>query len=54
MPREGDTLRIPLKESEFIAGLLKVKPAADMPRPGAHPMERKPQRGRKPKGKVTK
>jgi hypothetical protein len=41
MPREGDTLRIPMKESELLAGLLKVKPTAEMPRPGANPTEPK-------------
>ena len=43
MPRPGDKIRIPLPEKQAIALLLKVKPTADMPRPGAHPS--------KPKGK---
>jgi hypothetical protein len=36
MPKPGDTIRIPLKENDALAGLLAVKPTADMPRPGAN------------------
>jgi hypothetical protein len=34
-------LRIPLKERDALAGLLAVKPTADMPRPGANPTQKK-------------
>jgi hypothetical protein len=49
MARPGETLHIPLKEKEAIAGLLKVKPTEEMPRPGANPTERKKRKGRKSK-----
>lgn len=32
MPREGNKIHIPLKTKDAIAGLMKVKPTADMPR----------------------
>jgi hypothetical protein len=48
MAKPGDTLNVPLAESEFLAGLMKVKPTAEMPRPGAHAVTPK-KRGRKPK-----
>jgi hypothetical protein len=35
MPKPGDSVRIPLPERDALAGLLKVKPTAGMPRPGA-------------------
>jgi hypothetical protein len=35
MPKPGDTIHIPLSEHDALAGLLKVKPTAGMPRPGA-------------------
>lgn len=35
VPRTGDNIRIPLSEDEALRALLKVKPTADMPRPGA-------------------
>lgn len=35
MPKPGDTIHIPLKEREALAGLLAVRPTKDMPRPGA-------------------
>lgn len=35
VPRPGDTIHIPLKTDEALRALLKVKPTADMPRPGA-------------------
>jgi hypothetical protein len=44
MPRPGDTIHIPLKESEALAALLKVKPTPDMPRPGANPTRKKPKK----------
>lgn len=43
MPKNGNKLRISLTEKQALDLLLKVKPTADMPRPGAHPG--------KPKGK---
>jgi len=44
--RPEHAIRIPLKTDEAIAGLLAVKPNAEMPRPGAQPTGQK-----KPKGK---
>ena len=35
MPKPGNTIHIPLKESDALRGLMKVKPTADMHRPGA-------------------
>jgi hypothetical protein len=32
--RPGDNIHIPLEESEALRLLLKIKPTADMPRPG--------------------
>lgn len=45
MAKPGDLIRIPLPEKQALSLLLKVKPTADMPRPGAHPG--KPKRKRK-------
>lgn len=50
MAHPGNTLKVPLSESDFVAGLLKVKPTAKMPKPGAQPMQRK---ARKVKRKKT-
>jgi hypothetical protein len=36
VPKPGDVIRIPLSERKALAGLLKVKPTADMPRPSTH------------------
>jgi hypothetical protein len=36
MPRTGDNVHIPLPESDALRLMLKVKPAAGMPRPGKH------------------
>jgi hypothetical protein len=36
MPRSGDNVHIPLEESEALRLLLKVKPTAEMPRPGTN------------------
>jgi hypothetical protein len=36
MPHPGDNVHIPLKESEALRLLLKVKPTVAMPRPGKH------------------
>jgi hypothetical protein len=54
MARPGETLHIPLPENEALAGLLKVKPREDMPRPGANPTTRKKRGSRKPKAKSAK
>src|ERR1700682_4497219 len=42
MLKPGDNIHIPLTERETLAGLLKVKPTADMPEP--HAMNAKPKR----------
>ena len=41
MARKGDPIHIPLKEEDAIRAFFKVKPIADMPRPGANPSTRK-------------
>jgi hypothetical protein len=41
MSKPGNTIHIPLKESEAVALLGRVKPTADMPRQGAHPTGKK-------------
>jgi hypothetical protein len=51
MAKPGDILRIPLQETEFLSGLMKVKPTSEMPRPGAHPTIQKTRKRRKPKAK---
>jgi hypothetical protein len=45
----GDSIRIPLSEQDALAGLLKVKPTANMPRPGANPTGKKKARKTKKK-----
>ena len=54
MPKQGDTIHIPLSEARAVALLGRVKPTADMPRPGAHPTKAKrkarAKRGRKARG----
>ena len=35
MPKPGDSIHIPLLEGEAVALLGRVKPTAEMPRPGA-------------------
>ena len=45
VPKPGDNVHIPLSEREALAGLLKVKPTTDMPRPSTH----KPAKKRKAK-----
>jgi hypothetical protein len=47
MSRTGDNIRIPLKEEDAIRAFFKVKPTADMPRPGAQPMKAKRKRAKK-------
>jgi hypothetical protein len=39
--KPGHAIKIPLGETEALAGLLKVKPTANMPRPGANPTGKK-------------
>ena len=47
MPHPGDAVHIPLKFDTALRGLLKVKPTADMPRPGANPSKPKRKRAKK-------
>jgi hypothetical protein len=49
MPKPGDKIHIPISERDALAGLLAVKPTAEMPRPGANPTGKK-----KPKKKAAK
>ena len=44
VPRPGNNVHIPLPEAEALRLLLRVKPTADMPRPGANPMKAKRKR----------
>jgi hypothetical protein len=41
MPKQGDTIHIPLGEDRAVGLLGKVKPTKDMPRPGANPTKTK-------------
>lgn len=41
MPRSGDNIHIPLETDTAIGLLLRVKPTAEMPRPGANPTTKK-------------
>jgi hypothetical protein len=41
MPGTTGKIRIPLSERDALAGLLRVKPAEDMPRPGANATAKK-------------
>jgi hypothetical protein len=41
MARTGDNIHIPLREADAVRALLRVKPTADMPRPGANPTGKK-------------
>jgi hypothetical protein len=41
MARPGNAVHIPLSTDKAIGLLLRVKPTADMPRPGAHPTKSK-------------
>jgi len=44
---KGDNIRIPLPENEALRLLFKVKPTAEMPRPGANPSGKpKPKRSK--------
>jgi hypothetical protein len=47
MPHPGNKIHIPLSEREAVRLLGKVKPTADMPRPGAHAMGPKKKRTKK-------
>jgi hypothetical protein len=49
MARPGDTIHIPLKTEDAILAFMKVKPTADMPRPGANPMKAKRKRAKSAK-----
>jgi len=49
MAKPGNSVHIPLSEHDALVGLLKVKPTAAMPRPGANPTGKK-----KPKKKAAK
>jgi hypothetical protein len=35
--KQGDSIHIPIPEHETLRLLFKVKPTADMPRPGSNP-----------------
>jgi hypothetical protein len=45
--RPGDNIHIPLKTDEAIRLIARVKPTADMPRPGATKSKAKPKRAKK-------
>jgi hypothetical protein len=47
MSRTADTIHIPLDPSEALRLLMKVKPTADMPRPGMNPIKAKRKRTKK-------
>ena len=47
MPKPGDTIHIPLSFEQTIGAVLKVKPTADMPRPGAQAVKAKKVEGKK-------
>jgi hypothetical protein len=49
MPRTADNIHIPLSESEALRLMLRVKPTAEMPRPGANPATPKKKRAKKKK-----
>jgi hypothetical protein len=44
MPNTDYPVKITIKERAALSGLLKVKPTAAMPRPGAQPQTAKPKR----------
>jgi hypothetical protein len=50
MPHPGNKIHIPLPEREAVRLLGKVKPTADMPRPGAQATKPNKKRARKRKG----
>lgn len=47
MPKPSDAVRIPLSTDEAIRIAFRVKPTADMPKPGAHATGPKKKRARK-------
>lgn len=47
MPRPGDAVHIPLPTDEAIRLALRVKPTAEMPRPGKHTTGPKKKRAKK-------
>jgi hypothetical protein len=47
--RTADTVHIPLPEAEALRLMLKVKPTAEMPRPGANATGPKKKRAKKGK-----
>jgi hypothetical protein len=51
VPRTTDNIHIPLDTDTAISLLLRVKPTADMPRPGASPTGPKRKRAKKRKAK---
>jgi hypothetical protein len=42
VPHPGNVIRIQLPEETAIRAFFRVKPTADMPRPGANPKTKKP------------
>jgi len=54
MAKQGDTIHIPLSEDRAVALLGKVKPTADMPRPGTHSTKGKKKRTKSGKAEVKK
>jgi hypothetical protein len=49
MAKPGNTIHIPLSEGEAVTLLGRVKPTADMPRPGANPTGKKKTKKEAPK-----
>ena len=49
MPHPDIVPHISIPEEKALAALLRVKPTANMPRPGAHPMKAKGKRAKKAK-----
>jgi hypothetical protein len=41
MSKAGNNIHIPLRDDDALRLLLKVKPTAEMPRPGANPTGKK-------------
>ena len=50
MPKPATNIHIPLRTDEAISLIARVKPTAEMPRPGAQAMKAKPKRKRGKKG----
>jgi hypothetical protein len=49
VPKPGDNIHIPLPERDALRLLMKVKPTAEMPRPGAQAMKTKTSKKKRPK-----